>query len=66
MALEAYQVNEEERKEAGRQAAQAVLDSTGTVERKPVGNTSATEYPYTYWYVVGWNEIVEEFERASE
>ncbi|QDH84897.1 hypothetical protein SEA_Phreeze_33 [Mycobacterium phage Phreeze] len=60
MPLSAEQVNEEQRKEAGRQAARAHLSKAGNVEAKPVGNTSATEYPYTYWYVVGWNEVVEE------
>ena len=56
MPLEAHQIDEEERKEAGRQAAIAA----GATEKKPHGNTSATVHPYTYWYVVGWNEVVED------
>ncbi len=44
------------RKDAGRLAAQ---DEQAT-EHKPVGNTSPENFPYTYWYVIGYNEYVDE------
>lgn len=56
MPLDETQVDYQERKEAGRQSALAA----GATEPKPVGDTSATNYPYTYWFVVGWNEVIAE------
>lgn len=48
-----------ERKEAGRRAAEVASEGGEiTVEEKPYGQTSAKVYPYTYWYVKGWNDFV--------
>lgn len=49
------------RTEAGRQA--ALNDSSDgelEIEEKPVGQTSAEVYPYTYWWVKGYNDQVAE------
>lgn len=56
MAIEATQVNIDERKAAGRAAAQAEQ----ATKPKPFGQTSPTAFPYTYWYVVGYNDWVEQ------
>lgn len=49
-------VDIEARKAAGRQAA---IDAHAT-EPKDVGQTSPENFPYTYWYVIGYNEAVSE------
>jgi len=50
-----------ERKEAGRRAAELASNSGEVaIDEKPFGQTSEDVYPYTYWYVVGWNEYVKE------
>lgn len=49
------EVDIEARKAAGRKAA----EDAGATEPKPVGATSPELYPYTYWYVIGYNEYVE-------
>lgn len=49
------QINIEERLEAGRNAAIA----QNATETKPFGQTSEENYPYTYWYIKGFNEVVE-------
>lgn len=46
----------ERRKEQGRQAAREAQ----ATELKPTGQTSSDNYPYTYWYMIGYNEAVEE------
>lgn len=45
----------EERKQLGREAA---IEREAT-EHKPYGQTSETVYPYTYWWVKGFNEQVD-------
>lgn len=55
MALTADEVNVEERKAAGRAAALA----KGATQPKTLREGLAEEYPYTYWYWVGYNEHVE-------
>lgn len=54
MPLEPSQVDSEERKRAGREAALA----EGATEPKDFGQTSPEKYPFTYWWVVGYNEAV--------
>lgn len=54
MALTADQVGVEERKAAGRAAAIA----RGATEPKALREGLEEEYPYTYWYWVGYNEYV--------
>ena len=49
-------VDIEARKAAGRKAAQ----DEGATEHKPLGDTSPEQYPYTYWFVIGYNEAVDE------
>lgn len=56
MPLEPAEVNPEERKRAGRAAAIAER----ATQRKPTGQTSPEVYPYTYWWIVGYNEQVDE------
>lgn len=58
--LTAEQVNSEERKQAGRARAAADITAGITTEAKEFGQTSATVYPYTYWWIVGYNEAVAE------
>lgn len=55
MPLGPAEVNIEERKQAGRDAANAA----NATEPKPFGQTSESTYPYTYWYLVGYNETVD-------
>ncbi|MEE3066556.1 MAG: hypothetical protein VYA67_21880 [Actinomycetota bacterium] len=55
MALTAAEVNVEERKAAGRAAAIA----KGATQRKELREGLEDDYPYTYWYWVGWNEYVD-------
>lgn len=54
-------VNIDERKAAGHAAALA----THATEHKDVGATSETNFPYTYWFVVGYNEAVDEQSAAA-
>lgn len=54
MALTAAEVNIDERKAAGYAAAQ----SKGATEVKHLRDGLEEEYPYTYWYWVGYNEYV--------
>jgi hypothetical protein len=54
-------VDVEERKLAGHDAA---YERTAT-EHKPFGQTSETVYPYTYWWVVGFNEAVDEINKKE-
>lgn len=56
MPLTASQVNPDERKLAGRAAAVAA----GATEPKPIRDGLLEEYPYTYWWRVGYNEAIEE------
>lgn len=56
MALSSADIDIEERKRAGRDAAIA----TNATEMKPTGQTSPEVYPFTYWWVVGYNEAVED------
>lgn len=44
----------ETRKQLGRLRAMA----SGATEPKSYGQTSPEVYPYTYWWIVGYNEIV--------
>ncbi|MDV6979669.1 hypothetical protein [Mycobacterium intracellulare] len=55
MPLGPSEVNIEERKQSGRDAAAA----RNATEPKSFGQTSESNYPYTYWWLVGYNEIVE-------
>lgn len=55
MPLTPNQVDPEARKATGYAAAQAV----GATEHKSFGQTSPTVYPYTYWWIVGYNEAVD-------
>lgn len=61
MALQPDDVDIDERKSAGRAAAIAA----GATEHKPFGQTSPESYPFTYWFVVGFNEGVDELEAQS-
>lgn len=54
MPLGPAEVDAEERKQAGRDAAIAA----GATEEKPFGQTSEINHPYTYWWIVGYNEAV--------
>lgn len=54
MALGPGEVNAEERKQAGREAAIAAK----ATELKEYGQTSELLHPYTYWWLVGWNGAV--------
>lgn len=54
MALTATEIDIEARKQEGRD--RAVADKAA--EPKPLGQTSETNYPYTYWFLVGYNEQV--------
>lgn len=56
MPLGPAEVDIEQRKQDGRAA--AIADSA--TEPKPFGQTSENTYPYTYWYLVGYNEAVTE------
>ena len=45
--------------EAGRQAAaNNSNDGEIGIDEKPTGQTSEDVYPYTYWWVVGYNQYV--------
>ena len=55
MPLNTSQIDIEERRQAGRDAATA----DGATEVKPFGQTSESNYPYTYWWIVGYNETVQ-------
>ena len=49
----------EERREAGRRAAElASENNTIAIEAKPYGQTTPEIYPYTYWWVKGWNDFI--------
>ena len=48
-------VDIETRKKLGRDAARAARAK----EAKPFGQTSPENYPYTYWWIVGYNEVVD-------
>lgn len=54
MPLGPSEVNIAERKQEGHDAAAAA----NATEPKPYGQTSDTCYPYTYWWLVGYNEFV--------
>lgn len=54
MPLGPAEVDADERKQAGREAAIAA----GASEPKEYGQTSESNHPYTYWWLVGWNEEV--------
>lgn len=56
MPLGPSEVNIEARMQAGRDAA-AERNAT---EQKPYGQTTETNYPYTYWWLKGYNEAVEQ------
>lgn len=61
MPLEADEVNPDERRAEGRRAALIAANIDGEkIEHKSTGDTSPENYPYTYWYKVGWNEAVDE------
>jgi hypothetical protein len=55
-------VNPEERMAIGSKAAR---DQKAT-EHKPFGQTSEEVYPYTYWWVVGYNKQVDVNNQASQ
>lgn len=55
MPLTASEVDPEERKAIGRAAAQAA----NATELKELRAGLEDEYPYTYWYWVGYNEFVD-------
>lgn len=47
------------RRDAGWRAAELASENGEIdVEEKPYGQTSEKVYPYTYWYVKGWNDFV--------
>lgn len=50
MPLRPSEVDIEARKQAGR---------GGATEPKPYGQTAENVYPYTYWFLVGYNEDFE-------
>lgn len=54
MPLGPAEVDIEARKQSGRDAA----IEAGATEPKPYGQTSENVYPYTYWFIVGYNEAV--------
>jgi hypothetical protein len=55
MPLNASQVNIEEQKQKGRDAAIAA----NATEPKELRDGLEEEYPYTYWWWVGYNEAIE-------
>lgn len=66
MPLEANEVDSEGRKAEGRRAALIAARIDGQeVATKEYGDTSEENYPYTYWWKVGWNEGVEELEASK-
>lgn len=61
MPLEADEVNADERRAEGKRAALIAARIDGEkVEHKSYGDTSPENYPYTYWWKVGYNEGVDE------
>lgn len=61
MPLAPDEVDAQRRQEAGRRAALIAARVDGEqVAEKPTGDTSPDNYPYTYWWVVGWNAGVAE------
>ena len=51
----------QEQYDAGRTAAaKASNDGEIALEDKPFGQTSPEVYPFTYWYVKGWNDYAGE------
>jgi hypothetical protein len=64
MALGPNEVDSEDRKRVGRDAALAAHERGEVVEEKSVGQTSPDVYPFTYWYKVGWNEAAAELASA--
>lgn len=54
MPLNALQVDIEARKQAGHDAAIA----NNATETKPIRDGLIDDYPYTYWWIVGYNEAV--------
>ncbi|EFG75296.1 hypothetical protein HMPREF0591_4796 [Mycobacterium parascrofulaceum ATCC BAA-614] len=56
MPLGPSEVNISARKQAGRDAATAA----NATEPKPYGQTSENNYPYTYWWLKGYNDAVAE------
>lgn len=56
MPLGPAEVNIEERQQAGRAAAIAA----NATEPKQYGQTSENWHPYTYWWLKGYNEAVEQ------
>lgn len=61
MPLTAEQIYVEQRLQAGRAAAFAANAS----ELKHYGQTSETCYPYTYWWIRGFNDAVAELTTES-
>lgn len=56
MPLGPNDVNIDERKRAGRDASIAAK----ATKHKPTGQTSEDVHPFTYWWVVGYNDAVDE------
>lgn len=56
MPLGSEEIDVEERKHAGGLAARVAKAK----EHKPLGQTSPEVYPYTYHWIVGYNEAVDE------
>lgn len=56
MALSASDVDIEQQKAAGRTAA---IQASAT-EHKTTGQTSPDQHPFTYWWVVGYNEAIDQ------
>lgn len=51
----------DDRYNQGKRAAMIAVKVDGEViEEKPYGQTSEDVYPYTYWWVKGWNDAVAE------
>jgi hypothetical protein len=59
--LNADEFDTNKRFEEGWQAAKnASHGGEVAIDKKPFGQTSETVYPYTYWWVKGWNAAVED------
>lgn len=66
MPLSPDEVDADTRQEEGRRAALIAAKIDGDkVERKEFGQTSPEVYPYTYWFVKGWNRGVDELAAQS-
>lgn len=65
MPLSPEEVDADERRELGRRAALIASKIDGQeVAEKSYGETSPENYPYTYWWKVGWNDGVKELSDA--